>query len=118
MACSRSDVVAGGVVTGDGEDGVIFASLRGPDVANQILLVSQQQRATGLAWLGDRETVLGSSARSSDSISRQLMEDFGRAGVLAVDPAAKTIRPIWAAKGVGAQWRFMTWSEWKANQEP
>ena len=117
MACSRSDVVAGGMVSGGDGGGVIFANLRESDVAKRVLLVSQQQRTTGLAWLNEHEIVLGSSARSSGDIFRQLMEDFGRVGVLAVNPTAKTIRPIWAAKGVATQWHFMTWSEWEAKRK-
>ena len=118
MACSRSSVVAGGMVSEDDGAGVIFANLRQPDAGKRVVLVSQQQRATGVAWLNEHEIVLGSSARSSDDISRQLMEDFGRAGVLAVDPTAKKIRSIWAAKGVATQWHFMTWSEWEASRKP
>lgn len=118
MTCSRSDVVAGGMASGGDEDGVIFVNLREPDMAKRVVLVSQQQRATGLAWLNEHEIVLGSKAHSSDDIARRLMEDFGRVGVLAVDPTAKKIRPIWATKGIDAQWRFMTWPEWEASRKP
>ena len=117
MQCSSSGVLAQTGWGGRDRAAVVFANLRELDPTDRVVLASQQQEAVGLAWLNERVLAFGSKAQSPDDSYRRLLGDFGHVGVLVGDPVAKRVRPIWATKGIDAQWRFMTWPEWEASRK-